>query len=173
MSFMVPNEFLIIVYPGAYWEPVHSLYSPPLEERIALRGVGIQTGLEYVNWSLVEPSKGDYDFSSMDEMLKLNREADQKTIFNVPGDIPPVWMPDEWMIKDVNGNTHTNYTNARLLSFWNEEARNYLLSYYETLVKEYQASDILFWRELSFSILSGEKPFKFSIFSPYAGLVAI
>lgn len=141
---MVPNEFLIIVYPGAYWEPFGSVYSPSLEERVALRGVGIQTGLEYVNWNLVEPSKGSYDFSSIEEMLRLNRAADQKTIFNVPGDIPPVWMSDEWMLRDVNGNAPTNYTNARLLSFWNEEARNYLLSYYEVLVKEYQDSDILF-----------------------------
>jgi len=144
MSFMVPNEFLIIIYPGAYWEPLGSVYAPSLEERISLRKAGIQTGLEYPNWSLIEPSKGEYDFSSMEEMLKLNREADQKTIFNVPGDIPPIWMWDEWMAKDVHGNTHTNYVSARMLSFWNEEAQNYLLKYYEALVKEYQAADIMF-----------------------------
>lgn len=43
MSFMAPNEFLIIVYPGAYWEPFSSVYAPSLEERISLRKAGIQT----------------------------------------------------------------------------------------------------------------------------------
>ena len=47
--FLAPNEFLILQNPGAYWEPRPPFF-PSLEDKIALRDVGIQTVLEHLDW---------------------------------------------------------------------------------------------------------------------------
>ena len=143
--FLVPNEFLISINPGTYWEPFVN-FALSLKDRTALREVGIQTSIEYLDWGAMEPEKGVYDFSSIEEMLKLNRGAGQKTILSAPGEKTPMWMPNEWMVKSAGGKVEVTdgKIGYRVLSLWNEEAQKYLRDYLSVLVKQYSAPDVLF-----------------------------
>jgi hypothetical protein len=115
------------------------IYVPTLEDRIRYREAGIQTAIEYPQWYALEPSKGQYDFSHVEEILRLNREAGMKTIFAIPGFVNPEWMPDEWFIKSIEGKI-----DRRVLSFWNIDAQAYLIHYCVSLIKKYGAEDVLF-----------------------------
>lgn len=145
MSFMVSDEFLILQNPGAYWKP-QPPYFPTLENKATLREAGIQTSLEHLDWSIIEPEQGEYDFSSVEEKLEVNREAGIKTLFPVPGELAPAWMPNEWMLQEDSGNAEMrgDAVDYRNISFWNEEAQAYLDGYLADLVLEYHASDVLF-----------------------------
>ena len=145
MSFLVSNEFLILQNPGAYWKP-QPPYFPTPENKELLREAGIQTSLEHLDWSIIEPEEGDYDFSSIEETLEINRNAGMKTLFPVPGELAPAWMPNEWMLQQDNGNTEMrgDAVDYRNISFWNEEAKNYLDEYLRVLISQYHAPDVLF-----------------------------
>jgi ABC-type transport system substrate-binding protein len=145
MVFMVPNEFLIGIVAGAYWEPPPN-FRLSLADKAALRNVGIQTVIEFLDWSTIEPARGEYDFSVMDEMIRINREAGIKTIFSAPGEKSPTWMSDKWMVKDSGGNAEIrlNAPDWRISSLWNEEAQEYGIEYLKLLVKKYHAPDVLF-----------------------------
>lgn len=145
MSFLAPNEFIIGISAGAYWEPPPTYYLA-LENRVGLRNAGIQTLIEFLDWSSIEPVQGDYDFSDADEMVRINREAGLKTIFVAPSEKSPRWMPDEWMLKNAEGGTEMrdNVPDYRISSFWNEEAQSYVLEHLKLLVKRYHAPDVMF-----------------------------
>jgi len=145
MTFMAPNEFLLGISAGAYWEPP-AYFHLTLADKSALRNAGIQTVIEFLDWSIMEPSRGEYDFSSIDEMLRVNREAGVKSILEVPGQKSPTWMPDEWMLKNEEGSREArrDFPDYGHASLWNEEAQKYVLDYLELLVEKYLAPDVLF-----------------------------
>ena len=144
-SFMVPDEFLILLNPSSCWTSV-APYFPTEENKADLREVGIQTSREFIDWNEIEPAQGYYDFSVLDEILKMNRLVGMKTLIHLPGQRVPLWMPDKWMIKKLNGETSMldDREGFRLLSFWNEEAQEYCDKYLRILIKHYHASDVLF-----------------------------
>jgi hypothetical protein len=75
----------------------------------------------------------------------MNREAGMKTKLNVPGRAP-AWMPDEWMLKNIEAQTQTRGDDipARFISCWNEEALEYCDKYLNLLIKRYHAPDVIF-----------------------------
>jgi hypothetical protein len=145
MSFLAYNEFLILQNPGAYWKP-QPPYFPTPENKAALREAGIQTSLEHLDWSIMEPDKGSYDFTNLEGYLKVNRNAGMKTLFPVPGELAPAWMPNDWMLQRKGGGSEMrgDATGYRNISFWNEEAKEYLDGYLRELIDRYHAPDVLF-----------------------------
>ena len=104
MPFMLPDEFLFAldVQPECAIMPPPFYLSP--KNKAALREVGVQTLHGGIDWFTVEPAQGEYDFSSADKMIKMNREVGIKTIINVPWRTPN-WMSDGWLIKNIEERT--------------------------------------------------------------------
>jgi len=148
MRFMKDNEFLLLMVHnpprgrgdvnGERW------YTLTLEDRCRLFDVGIRTASEQPSWREVEPEKGEYNFDYMDDIVHMNREAGLKTSFGVPFTILPDWIPNEWkgLGKDgiyIDANEHMS-----VLSFWNNEAQEYLDNYIRLLLDRYSEEDIAF-----------------------------
>ena len=138
MNFMSENEFILLMN---YNNTVitDATHVPTLDERKALHDAGISTAIEYPRWRGIEPSKGVYDFTSIETILELNRGADTKTILSMCGSENPAWIPDEWLARQKDGKVR-----REVLSLWNEEAQEYLHNYYEMLFERFCASDVLF-----------------------------
>ena len=140
MAFMrSENDYLILMNLDISIMETNDFYKVTLSDRIKCRQAGIQTALEYLGWNVIEPSRGDYDFSSVVKTLDLNRSAGMKTIFSIPEIRHPSWMPDEWFIKNVNGEVNRKY-----LSMWHYEAQDHLRNYCKLLIERFDAPDVLF-----------------------------
>ena len=112
-----------------------------LEERIQMREAGIQTSHEQPAWNSIEPSRGEYDFNYLDEIINLNREAGMKTLFQICCWRVPNWMPDDWFPKTANGAVE-----RQVLSFWNEEAQEYSDNFYKTMMDTYKENkEVMFF----------------------------
>ena len=109
-----------------------------VSERIRLREAGIQTAIEYSEWGKTEPAQGVYDFSLIESILSMNREAEMKTIFAAPMEFVPYWLPDEWKFKYQDGRYNSS------ISLWNKEATQYKNEYISMLIDMYHASDVMF-----------------------------
>jgi hypothetical protein len=138
MNFMRDDEFLLLMSFNET-EIINKCHVFTTAERVKLRKAGIKTTIEYPRWYAIEPSKGNYDFSSIETMLQRNREADLKTIFLVYGSSLPQWMPDDWFIKRDTGEVR-----KEVLSMWNEEAQAHADKYYDTLFSTFAAPDVMF-----------------------------
>ena len=61
------------------------------------------------DWSLYEPSEGDYRFDWMDEILDFMADHDMKVVLGTPSATPPKWMcdkyGDELYQQDIRGNS--------------------------------------------------------------------
>ena len=139
MNFMDDLEFLLLMChcPNRSINTEH-IYVLTIQDRKRLREVGIKTAHEQPPWWSIEPSKGNYDFSCIDDILHKNREADMKTLFYVAGWALPSWMPNEWRAKTIEG----NYEKEQL-SMWNEEAQQYSDKHFQMLYDKYSDPDIL------------------------------
>jgi hypothetical protein len=137
MNFLIPEEFLLLMNYNPYMpEKCHVL---TLDERKILREAGIQTAIEYSCLYAIEPERGKYDFSSMEEILRLNRGAGMKTIFSVPNPYFPKWMPNEWKSKYSD----ESYNDSSF-SFWNTEGIEHLKGYFKVLMDKFLAPDVMF-----------------------------
>lgn len=101
MSFLVPDEFIILLDPQLPWF-FNAPYFLTLKDKIVLREAGIQTAFGVMEWMDTEPVRGEYDFSNFEKMLTMNRAAGMKTRSNVPFRVP-AWMSDEWMLRNSDG----------------------------------------------------------------------
>lgn len=142
MPFLKDDEHILLMNSNQRMFKIWAtdfVYVPTLEDRIALREMGIQTAFEYPNWSYCEPTQGMYELSWFDNIISLNRKAGMKTIFTVCETGKPAWMPDEWFGKQADGKIDRAY-----LSIWNDEAKEHTKKYYDVLLDEYSADDVLF-----------------------------
>jgi hypothetical protein len=141
MNFMRPEEWLLLMNYNPYMPEKSHIMT--LDERKLLRDAGIQTAIEYPCFYAIEPSRGKYDFSSIENILELNRGAEMKTIFSVPNPYFPSWLPDEWKSKHENG-----ALNHSMISFWSKEGIQYMKDYLNMLINRYLAPDVMFvWAE--------------------------
>jgi hypothetical protein len=138
---MNESEWLLLMNYNPYMpEKPHVM---TLDERKRLREAGIQTALEYPCFYVVEPQMGTYDFSSIENILELNRGAEMKTIFSVPNPYFPSWLPDEWKGKHESGNL-----NHSMVSFWHKEGIQHMKDYIQMMIDRYLAPDVMFiWAE--------------------------
>ena len=145
MPFLENDEFIILMNPNLHvmdnWGAPKPLYVPTLECRQRYRDAGIKTAVERPIWSEIEPKQGEYDFSTIEEMLYLNRNADQKTIFHVYTAKTPTWLPDDWIATEQDGKL--TYWRAAL-SLWNKDAQRHIEGYCKMLVDKYSAPDVMF-----------------------------
>lgn len=102
------------------------------EDRARLREVGIQTAHEQPAWLRVEPSRGEYDFAYLDNIINRNRNAGLKSLIQLAGWRLPAWIPNEWRARQKNG-----FYEPEMLSIWNEEAQAYSDNYYNTIMDMY------------------------------------
>jgi len=144
MSFLAPDEFLILLDPQPSWL-IASPYILSLQDKIVLREAGIQTTNGDFIWGEIEPLQGEYDFSDLERQLEMNREAGIKSRFHVPNRTP-AWMSDEWMLQTIDGRAQIRRDGIpeRYLSFWNEEAQEYCDDYLRLLIERYHAPDVMF-----------------------------
>ena len=138
MNFMNKDEYLLLMSFNET-EVINPVPTLTIEERIKLRNVGIQTAIEYPRWYAIEPSRGQYDFSSIDGILHKNRESGLKTIFSVYGAPLPDWMPDAWFSTNKEGEV-----NREAISLWNSEAQSCAEDLYMMLLFEFAALDVMF-----------------------------
>ena len=111
-----------------------------LQDRIRLYDAGIRTSHEQPAWHTLEPSRGDYNFDYLDDIIKLNREAGLKSLIMIHGWRIPAWMPKEWRAKTKEG-----IYEGQMLSMWNQEAQEYGDDYYRMLDDRYMdQSDVAF-----------------------------
>lgn len=139
MNFMEEEEWLLLMThcPNRSINTEH-IYVLTIPDRQRLRAVGIKTSHEQPPWWSIEPSRGNYDFSCIEDILHKNREADMKTLFYVCGWALPAWIPNEWRARQKNG-TYERET----LSLWNEEAQKYSDKHYKMLYEKYSDPDTL------------------------------
>ena len=82
MPFLKDDEFLILMNPNAHvsmnWGHFKPLYVPTVKDRIRYRNAGIQTAVERLVWGVIEPGRGQYDFSLVEEILRMNRRQTRK-----------------------------------------------------------------------------------------------
>lgn len=134
MNFMHDDEFLLLMVHCEDRAIGYDNTLPILgvSDRARLREVGIQTAHEQPAWSRVEPSKGNYNFSYMDQIVKRNRDAGLKSLIQLCGWMVPNWVPKEWRARQRNG-----IYERETLSLWNDEAQDYLDIYYRTVINSY------------------------------------
>jgi hypothetical protein len=137
MNFMVSEEYLLLMNLGR-----HMLQGTPvlsIPERMRLKEVGIETAIEYPEWADMEVVRGEYAFSSIENILCMNREVGMKTILAIPNCWLPTWFPDEWRPKHLDGRYNT-----AALSIFNKEAMKYEQDFFKMLVDKYTAPDVMF-----------------------------
>jgi hypothetical protein len=136
---MVDDEFLLLMAhcPGRS-EGTDNIYILTIPDRQRLRAIGLKTVHEQPPWWSMEPSKGDYDFTVLDDIIYKNRAADMKSLLYVCGWTFPSWMPNEWFPRNKNG-TYDRH----VLSLWNEEAQQYSDKHYKMLYNKYSDPDIM------------------------------
>lgn len=138
MGFMLPDEHILLMnYNSSI--TIDATHMLTVDERSKLNELGIRTAIEYPRWRCVEPEKGKYNFSILDNIIRLNRESCTKTIFSVCGSELPEWMPSEWFAKQKDGKVR-----REVLSLWNRKAQDYKFSFYEKLIDKFSAPDVLF-----------------------------
>lgn len=135
-NFMQEDEFLILMNHCKYRamdtldDPYHILTT---EERARLYDAGIRTAHEQPAWNYINPSKNTYDFSYLDEIIEMNRNAGLKSLVQISGWKPPKWLPDEWFAQQENGTVE-----RECLSFWNEEAQEFSDNFYKFMADCYK-----------------------------------
>jgi hypothetical protein len=134
--FMRDDEFLLLMQYNPSTLDIYKSTTPSVGERIRLHDVGIRTALENPRWKAIEPSKGNYDFTVIEDILRWNREASLKTIFTVCDSLMPDWMPDSWFAKNKAG-----IPDRYALSLWNKEAQDYVHGYYVDLIMNFASKD--------------------------------
>lgn len=110
-----------------------------LDDRMRLYDAGIRTANEFIMWDAVEPQRGQYNWSSVERILELNRAAGLKTMFSVCQYSFPNWMPGEWFACFKGG-----YPYRQIMSWWNPESNQYVLDYYSKLETWFGAPDVQF-----------------------------
>ena len=146
MNFMDDDEFLLVMAHCEDRSPEYADYSYILtrQDRQRLYDIGIRTIHEQPSWNKIEPSKGNYDFDYLDEIIQRNRDVGIKSLIQIHGWRIPDWMPDEWMVKQKSG--EIGYAGIRVLSMWNEEAQKYSDAYYKMLDDRYLSDpDVMFF----------------------------
>lgn len=142
MNFMSNTDFLLLMahnVPRTTDTNSEREYVLTVEDRKRLRDVGIQTVSEQPAWCVVEPSKGAYNFTYLDDLISRNRQAGLKTIFSICGWRLPYWIPNEWRARREDG-----IYEVEMLSLWNEEAQEYSDRYYRLLYDKYDDPDVMF-----------------------------
>lgn len=143
MWFMNDDEFLLGMahcYDRCPEYPDYS-YILTIDDRKRLYDAGIRTMHEQPSWNMIEPSKGNYNFEYLDEIINRNREARMKSLIQIHGWRIPNWIPDEWRAKLNNGTYE-----SQALSMWNEEAQEYSDRHYLMLDEHYRSDpDIAFF----------------------------
>jgi len=137
MNFMQSDEFLLLMNLGhnmLQGTPVLSL-----DDRKRLHDAGIRTAIEYPEWVDLEPAQGNYNFSTIDQTLDVNRLSGMKTIFSIFNPWIPEWIPDEWRPRYESG-----VYNTAFMSIWNKEAVEYRNNLISMLIDKYHADDVMF-----------------------------
>ena len=138
--FLEDDEFILLQNANPHTPEMVRSYSPNLEERKRFREAGIRTAIEYPAWRLNDPvAHKCCDFSHTMDIINMNREADMKSICIVAGWDLPTWIPDEWKARHKDGRYDED-----VLSLWNESAQSYTDNYYQKLLDECGADDVLF-----------------------------
>jgi len=138
MGFMRSDEHLLLMNYNST-VTIDATHIMTLDERIKLNRHGIYTAIEYPRWTRLEPQKGAYNFEPIETIIRLNREAHTKTILSVCGSELPDWMPNDWFAKQKDGKVR-----REVLSLWNKEAQDYKCKFYEKIIKEFSAPDVMF-----------------------------
>jgi len=150
MNFMKDDEYLLFMAHNATRDsednrnlayPSVKQYVPTLQDRIRLYDAGIRTAHEQPAWHTLEPSKGEYNFDYLDDIINLNREAGMKSLVQIHGWRIPAWMPNEWRARTKEG-----VYEGQMISFWNKEAQEYGDNFYRMLDDRYMDQpDVMFF----------------------------
>ena len=71
--------------------------------RKKLYDAGIRTIHEQPSWNMIEPSKGNYNFDYLDEIIKEIEMWELKSLLQIHGWRIPEWIPNEWRAKTKDG----------------------------------------------------------------------
>lgn len=138
-NFLVNDEYLLLmVHCEDRSVGCEHEYILTTEDRKRLRAVGLKTAHEQPAWKRIEPSKGNYDFGYLDNIIRRNREADMKSLLYVAGWTLPSWIPNQWRAK-----TQSGVYEREVLSMWNEEAQEYSDKHYRLLYEKYNNPDLM------------------------------
>lgn len=146
---MVDSEFLLLMCHNYSREDdnnrtIHFPVTPYIlteADRKRLYDVGIRTAHEQPAWQTLEPSKGNYNFDYLDNIIKTNRNAGIKSLIQIHGWRIPKWIPNEWRAKTKEG-----VYEDEMLSMWNEEAQTYSDNLYQMLDNRYKDyKDVMFF----------------------------
>lgn len=131
MPFMADDEFIILMDFDDH--PRSSLVGPVVtpEDALRLREVGVKTAMKYVQWHMIEPERGVYDWDYLDKSIEKWTNADIKVMLNSPMTTIQ-WAPDNWYPK----NRHELIIKSSLSAF-NKEAQDYQNNFLKLLVDRY------------------------------------
>lgn len=109
----------------------------PKEDLVSLVGAGVKTAMSFsTNWGMVEPVRGERDWSFYDNRMEELTSAGMKVYLHCLTRFPE-WMPKEWVLVDL----HKKVFDAP--SMWNKEAWDYTLGFIQEIHDRYSSDQIV------------------------------
>jgi len=150
MSFLEKNDvFLILDYPdccaadvttiGGHSDDGMVFRALSQDDLCRIREVGPKTVFFPVFWSLIESSRGVYDWSVLDAQVEKCRKADMKLLLT-DYTIGPRWCPETWYVKSMP--PHKWDKRHGSLSLWNVEAQEYVENFIRMMGRRYVGSSV-------------------------------
>ena len=135
---------------GAAYYPEHWEKSRWRKDAKLMREMGINAvRMGEFGWSVIERTKGDYDFSLYDEAISLMAEYGIDTILGTPTAAPPAWLcqeqPDLYM-EDRTG-AKRGFGSRRHYCYNNQAYREYTKKIVTALVRHFEKnSHVIAWQ---------------------------
>ena len=106
--------------------------------------LGVRTTTQYASWMLLEPKRGEYDWTTLDRTLGRCIKLGMKALLTVK-DVP-LWCPEDWYAQNSEGKPHRKvyeYTDYPGLSPWNQEAQQYKDDFLKRVSQRYDPKFVM------------------------------
>jgi hypothetical protein len=139
MSFLAPDEYIVILDYSKFWQGSQEI-SP--DDFLKLRDCGVQSVMCYINWHMIEPQRGVYDWSSIDSLVNPVLAAGMKAIVKVYAFQIPTFLPEAWYERGENGEVlnrvgvpddqgNIPIRDSGSISYWHPDGWAYALGFVE------------------------------------------
>ncbi|NBP57868.1 hypothetical protein EBU71_15280, partial [bacterium] len=102
---------------------------------------GVRTMLIWGYWKKIEPKRGKYDWSRIEDVIDRATKAKLKLIINAPADAPSVY-PDSWYLKGQDGKVLKGIVHGGF-SYWHKAALEYRDHFTKMFCKKFSSETVL------------------------------
>jgi len=135
MSFLADDDYIIAM------DFIYESRPLSYDNLCAIRDAGIKTLSYFTFWDQIEPDRGVYDWSILDSAIERANKAGLKVLISDYSKAPG-WFKQDWYVRTMHGDKQCLVTNWNGLSFWNNEAMDYLDNYIRLLGSRYVSDTV-------------------------------